>query len=74
MKLPVIKPREVIKALKKKGFEEDRQSGSHLILRDPVTRKIVVVPIHPKDIKKGTLKSIIRQAHLTLEQFLELLD
>mgnify|MGYP001584083403 CR=1 FL=1 len=42
-------------------------------MRHPETRKIVVVPIHPKDVKKGTLRSIMRQAHINLEELLELL-
>ena len=73
MKLPVIKPKEVVKALLKAGFIKRRQTGSHLILRHPETKKIVPVPIHAKDIKKGVLKNILKQADLTLEEFLDLL-
>ena len=73
MRLPALKPREVIKILKKVGFEEARQTGSHLILVNRVTKKITPVPIHGKDIKRGLLLSIIKQADLTIEEFIKLL-
>lgn len=69
-KLPSLKPREVIKVLKKFGFESFRQKGSHLILvkqNDYIHHP--VIPIHIKTLKKGTLKSIIRQAGLTSYEF-----
>lgn len=71
--LPALTARKVIKALKKIGFSEDRQRGSHLILINLTTGKRVVVPIHPgKTIKKPLLKSIIEDdAGLKLEDFLK---
>ena len=73
MKLPVLSGREVIKVLKKIGFEENRQKGSHIILTKETEqgKKAVVVPNH-KEIDKGTLLEIIRQAGLTREEFLKL--
>lgn len=71
-KLPAIKSRIVIKILKKIGFKERRQTGSHLILRHPETNKIVPIPIHTKGIKKGTLMSILKQANLTKQGFIQL--
>lgn len=73
MKLPQLKPQKVIRALRKIGFEETRQSGSHLILVNRATKQIIPVPIHNKDIKKGLLAAIIKEAGLTLEKFLKLL-
>ena len=60
-------------ALKRAGFEERRQTGSHIILRhqDPPHRRLTI-PDH-KEIAKGTLKNIIREAGLTLEELLEIL-
>jgi predicted RNA binding protein YcfA (HicA-like mRNA interferase family) len=58
---------EVVKALKRCGFEFMRQRGSHAILRKET--RTVVVPQH-KPIKPGTLKGVIEQAGLTLEEFL----
>ncbi len=71
--LPRISGREVVSALMKIGYEKDRQKGSHIILRHsaPPHRRITV-PDH-KEIAKGTIRSIIREAGLTVEQFHSLL-
>ena len=66
-KLPVLKPKEAVKLLLSVGFIKQRQTGSHLILMK--NRRIVVVPIHVKDLKRGVLKSIIKQTGLTVEEF-----
>ena len=75
MKLPVLSGNEVIKALTKAGFRVARRKGSHVILVKFIDeRKIgVVVPDH-KEIDKGTLLEIIRQARLEKEEFLELVE
>jgi predicted RNA binding protein YcfA (HicA-like mRNA interferase family) len=73
--LPAVRAREVIRALQRAGFIEKRVSGSHCLLghRDDPTRA-VVVPLHgARDLKPGTLRSIIRQAGLTMEEFRDLL-
>ncbi len=70
-KLPVLKPKFVIKALERNGFEIRRITGSHYILKKE--RQIVTVPYHNKDLKRGTLVSIINQSGLTVEEFLDLL-
>jgi len=57
---------EAVRALKRFGFIQLRQTGSHLILRKE--NRTVVVPQH-KPLKPGTLKGIVEQAGLTLEQF-----
>lgn len=74
MKLPVLSGKDVIKVLKKVGFEEKRQKGSHIILAKETEqgKKAVVVPNH-REIDKGTLLEIIRQAGLQREEFLKLL-
>lgn len=74
MKLPSLSGREVIKILSKSGFRVARQKGSHIILikRLETGKKGVVVPNH-KEIDKGTLLEIIRQAGLTREEFLKLI-
>ena len=71
-KLPKISGYECIKALKKVGFYFKRQEGSHIILRrdDPFAQ--LVVPNH-KELDRGTLRAIIRQADLTVEEFIKLL-
>jgi len=72
-KLPVLKPRKVITALRKVGFEIDHHTGGHAILYKAGHPNPVTIPVHAKDIKLGTLQSIIDQAGLTREQFLKLL-
>lgn len=72
-KLPRISGREAVKALQKLGYEVDHQTGSHIILRhrDPPHRRLSV-PDH-KELAKGTLRALIRQAGLTVEEFRRLL-
>ncbi len=72
MRLPMLKPKEVVRILKHAGFEELRQSGSHLILAHRETRTIIPVPMHSGDIKRGLLMGIIKQAGMTQEEFLRL--
>lgn len=69
--LPVLKPSDVIRKLRKAGFVFDRHAkGSHEIWYNPDSRKRTVVPNHPgKDIPKGTLRAIIQQAGFTIEEF-----
>lgn len=69
-KLPQIKPRELIKALRKMGFEVKRKKGSHFRLVHPDGRKISVA-VHNKPISKGTLSAIIRQAESSVEEILK---
>jgi predicted RNA binding protein YcfA (HicA-like mRNA interferase family) len=72
-KLPSLTVRKVVRALKRVGFVEDRQRGSHLILVHPDTRARTVVPIHPgRTIKEPLLRAILRDARLTIDEFLGL--
>ena len=73
-KLPSLTARKVIQALKRAGFVEDRQKGSHLMLIHPATRVRTVVPVHPgKTIKEPLLRAIVRDANLSVDEFIELL-
>jgi predicted RNA binding protein YcfA (HicA-like mRNA interferase family) len=72
-KLPVLSGKDVIKALGKLGYETDHQTGSHVILRQrEKPHRRLTVPNH-KEIAKGTLLAIIKQAGLTRDEFLEIL-
>jgi predicted RNA binding protein YcfA (HicA-like mRNA interferase family) len=72
-RLPVVSGEQVIKALKRAGFYAHHQKGSHVTLRKEEQPQVrVVVPLH-RVVKKGTLRSIIRDAGLTVEEFVELL-
>lgn len=71
MKLPVVSGKDVIKALSKIGYYVRDRKGSHVHLRHPY-RKPLTVPDHP-EVAKGTLRAIIKEAGLTVEEFLDLL-
>jgi predicted RNA binding protein YcfA (HicA-like mRNA interferase family) len=73
MKLPVVSGTEPIKAFRKIGYELDEQHGSHLILRHvkPPHRRLSI-PNH-SELAKGTLRALIREAGLTVEEFTPLL-
>jgi len=70
-RLPVLSGREVVKALSKIGYYVRDQKGSHVHLRHP-TRQPLTIPAHD-EIARGTLRAIIRDAGLTVEEFLDLL-
>jgi len=63
----------VTTALEQAGFAFDRQKGSHMVYYHPETNCTVVIPRH-REIKTGTLREILREANLTREEFLKLLE
>jgi len=69
--LPVCSGRDTVKAFRQIGYEVDHQTGSHIILRHSNRRRLVV-PDH-RELAKGTLRSLIREAGITKERFAELL-
>lgn len=73
-KLPRLSGKEVIKALSKIGFQPVRQRGSHVFMRKEMSegKRTTVVPLH-REIDKGTLLEILRQAGLEREEFFKLL-
>jgi predicted RNA binding protein YcfA (HicA-like mRNA interferase family) len=73
-RLPVITPKQLIRALEKAGFIFQRQTGSHRSYIHPNRpNKLVVVPYKSRDLKKGTLKSILKQAEMDVQTLLDLL-
>jgi predicted RNA binding protein YcfA (HicA-like mRNA interferase family) len=73
-KLPNFTGTELIKALKKIGFEVVRQKGSHVRLKHADNR-VVTIPVHAgQAIGKGLLVKILRDAELTKEELIQLLD
>ena len=73
-KLPSLTARKVVRALKRAGFVEDRQKGSHLIMIQPASKARTVVPIHSgKTIKEPLLRDIRRDANMSIDEFIELL-
>jgi predicted RNA binding protein YcfA (HicA-like mRNA interferase family) len=71
-KLPRVSGRECVRALEKAGFFVRRQEGSHIILRRDEPFAQLVVPDH-KELDRGTLRAIIRQSGLTVEDFVSCL-
>lgn len=57
-------PKEMIRHLKKNGFEEVSQNGSHVKLKNPESGRMVIVPYHSKAMKKGLEQAILKQAGL----------
>jgi predicted RNA binding protein YcfA (HicA-like mRNA interferase family) len=68
---PVCSGADAVKAFRKLGYEVDHQTGSHVILRHPTGRRLTV-PNH-RELARGTLRALIREAGLSKEQFGELL-
>ncbi len=72
-KIPVLKPEEVLRALKNLGFKEVRQKSSHKVLKHQDGR-ITVVQIHKgRDISPVLLKKILKDIGVSVEDFLEAL-
>lgn len=67
-KLPVLTPKKLIRILKKLGFQLDHKTGSHFIFYDAGNKRRATVPFHVKDLPKGTLLSILKQAGITKEE------
>jgi predicted RNA binding protein YcfA (HicA-like mRNA interferase family) len=72
-RLPVVSGRDCVRALTRVGFSVKRQEGSHIILRRDSPFAQVVVPDH-RELDRGTLRAILRQAGIAVEQFVTLLD
>lgn len=66
------KPKDIVKILQKLGFLRKRQTGNHIIMYNPNSKKIVPEPIHNKDIGKGLVQTMIKQADSTEEEFIKL--
>lgn len=72
-KLPIVKSRELIRVLRKLGFFKFHQVGSHAQFKHPDGRRITI-PIHPgKDINKKTLKGIIDDLDISVDDFVKIL-
>lgn len=72
-RLPGISGRAAVRAFERLGYAVDRQRGSHVILRQiAAPHRRLTVPDH-KTIAKGTLRALIRQAGLTVQEFVNLL-
>lgn len=71
-RLPVISGKGVVRAFERAGWKISRREGSHIILTKAGTPVTLSVPDH-REVKRGTLKSLIRKAGLSVEEFVRLL-
>ncbi len=73
-KLPVVTGDKVVKAFSKVGWIVARQKGSHIIMVKEGSPVILTIPVHKnKPVKRGTLRDLIKDAGLTVEEFCRLL-
>ena len=71
MRLPSVTPKQLIRVFLRAGFVIDRQTGSHVVLRHSDGRRALIA-VHNRELKRGTLLGIIKQAGYSTEEFLEL--
>jgi predicted RNA binding protein YcfA (HicA-like mRNA interferase family) len=71
-KMPRISAKEAIRALERLGFEQVRQTGSHVVMKKDTQEVEIgcVVPLH-RELKIGTLSGVIKQARITVEDFID---
>ena len=67
-RLPSLTPKQLIKKLKKLDFTEEHTTGSHIILYHAKTKRRAVIPYHLKDIPKGTLHSLLKEAGVSVQE------
>jgi len=70
---PQLKATEVVRAFERLGFIFRRHTGSHMILRNPSTKKTVSIPVHAGDIKRGLLFGLLKQSGVDRDEFLTVL-
>jgi predicted RNA binding protein YcfA (HicA-like mRNA interferase family) len=72
-KLPAVRPSDLARVARKIGFVLDRQRGSHAVYYREADRRRVVIPMHHRDLKAGTLHGILDDMGMTREQLISLL-
>ncbi|MEK7573349.1 MAG: type II toxin-antitoxin system HicA family toxin [Patescibacteria group bacterium] len=70
--MPSFKAREIVRILQKLGYIQKRQTGSHLMMYHPKSKSIIPVPIHTKELKKGLVRGIMKQAESSEKEFIKL--
>nr|WP_263970393.1 type II toxin-antitoxin system HicA family toxin [Pseudanabaena sp. PCC 6802] len=70
--MPRISSREAIRVLERLGFEQVRQTGSHIVMKKKTAEGEIgcVIPVH-RELKVGTLNGILKQAQIPVEEFIE---
>ena len=70
--LPVLSGKEVVRIFESLGWEISRQRGTHIIMTKPGEIVTLSIPSH-KEVARGTLRSLIRSANLTVEEFIKVI-
>ena len=73
IKLPALTPKAVLAGLIKAGFEKRYAKGSHIVLVHSVTKRRTMVSIHARELHRGAVKIILKQAGLTENEFRKLI-
>jgi len=73
MSIPLLRPKEVVKAFERFGWNVARQRGSHIIMVKPGHIASLSIPNH-REVARGTLRGLIARAGLTVEEFVDALD
>jgi len=72
-RLPAVKPKQLVRVLEKRGWELDRIRGSHHLMKHPIERRTIPVPVHNRDLAPGTLRGILKNAGISREDLRRLL-
>ena len=67
--VPILRPRDVVRAFQRFGWKVARQRGSHILLTQPGSPVTLCVPDHD-EVARGTLRALIAKAGLTVDQFI----
>jgi len=73
-KLPAISSKKLIKFLESCGFSVHRYSGSHCVLRKKNPKRMIVVPVHTRDLPKGTILAVLRESELSKSKLISYLQ
>lgn len=72
-RLPAVSPKQLIRVLEHEGWRLQRTRGSHHYFVHPDRAQLITVPVHPRDLKRGLLSGILKDAGISREEFLRLL-
>jgi len=72
-KLPVLRPKDLARVAQRIGFVLDRQRGSHAVYLRAADHRRIVMPMHNRDLKPGTLHGLLRDIGISVEELTELL-
>lgn len=71
--IPVVSAARLLAALLKAGFKILRQKGSHIRIAHPITKKVTTVPLHAGDLGRKLTQNILKQAGISMKEFIRLL-